>query len=589
MASPHLAPLRAPAPAPPALAAPPKLFCHPQPPIFISPHASWSAPRTSFAASLPSSTPASFWRDTPPDPPPRSVAHFHPNDLIVPATLDSTCDLPSYVDAVLRTRPTTPCKLLPVQRRLNGPCESAASHRKIHHYYPCRAFFSPPLTYLPGHGVNAPRDGSSHHAMPSSPVPSHHAPATTVQGGSFKKEDCPPPPLSKAEFLLRTKGRCFRYLSRDHRIRLCRDPIRCLRCLRQGHKHSFCRATLRTNHSSAPTVSPPCQQNRSTAPHSKQSPSPSRRSLSPPASFRHPAKMKNFRVGDPALKPEEDRLHVPTSFELERELRDWEGCALVTWAMRVPPNTTARHLEKALIAEFRLRSGDVDITRHHRKRFLSASKTGGPLELVERIVGCTSSLQCVDTDLLHLIDTRGIELWAWMADPSRILKDVAVGELEQRRLPWYWGVRDGDQVPTASFEPFQHPPPHVQERRNEREEEDRRDRVRRDCIDDHPSFHDVYNGNDYDDDNDDHDQWPRGGSGGDCDVADGRGHRLPFPPLPRDQGDVLEPRLADAQMSLAVQEPGPTDGTARPPCATQVLLPPPCGRGVPKAARVDDL
>jgi hypothetical protein len=34
-------------------------------------------------------------------------------------------------------------------------------------------------------------------------------------------------------------------------------------------------------------------------------------------------------VGDPALRPAEDHLHIPTSFEVERELRDWEGCVLV--------------------------------------------------------------------------------------------------------------------------------------------------------------------------------------------------------------------------------------------------------------------
>lgn len=32
--------------------------------------------------------------------------------------------------------------------------------------------------------------------------------------------------------------------------------------------------------------------------------------------------VKGFYVVDPALHPEEDRLHIPTSFELERELRD---------------------------------------------------------------------------------------------------------------------------------------------------------------------------------------------------------------------------------------------------------------------------
>lgn len=86
--------------------------------------------------------------------------------------------------------------------------------------------------------------------------------------------------------------------------------------------------------------------------------------------------MRDFRVGDMALRPEEDRLHVPTSFELERELRDWEGCALVTWAMRVPPNTTVRHLEEALIADFRLRPATSTSPGTALKCSLSVSRTG---------------------------------------------------------------------------------------------------------------------------------------------------------------------------------------------------------------------
>ncbi|CAO1940462.1 unnamed protein product [Urochloa humidicola] len=80
--------------------------------------------------------------------------------------------------------------------------------------------------------------------------------------------------------------------------------------------------------------------------------------------------MAAFRVGDPKLRPDEDSIHIPTLFDLEHELRDWEGNALVTWAMRVPPDTTARHLEDAILADFRLRPGDVDVTRLRPEAFL---------------------------------------------------------------------------------------------------------------------------------------------------------------------------------------------------------------------------
>jgi hypothetical protein len=127
-------------------------------------------------------------------------------------------------------------------------------------------------------------------------------------------------------------------------------------------------------------------------------------------------------------------------------------------------------------------------------------------DIVERLVGRTCALQCIDTNLLHPSDTRGIELWAWTGNPSRIPKvmwltfttssmdgsslwqvsetptarwqrgirhrvcvhlweihnyanvasdphdpDIAIGEPEKRRLPWFWGVPDGEPAPTPAF------------------------------------------------------------------------------------------------------------------------------------------
>nr|TKV98179.1 hypothetical protein SEVIR_9G542400v2 [Setaria viridis] len=305
--------------------------------------------------------------------------------------------------------------------------------------------------------------------------------------------------------------------------------------------------------------------------------------------------MASARVGDPALRPSDDTLHIPTSFEIDHELRDWEGNALVTWAMRVPPSTTARHIEDAILEEFRLRPGEVSVTRHRPEAFLLrfqhrrhcedvnakgninfrgnevcvrpwqslTGALGAALfyrvricldgvprhawlpDIVERLVGRHCALQCIDTNLLHPSDTRGIELWAWMSDPSRIAKvmwlvfttrsmdgssssvqinevpperwqrgikhrvlvhlweihdysavttdphdpDVAVGEPEKRRLPWYWGV-------------VTHPPP---PRRDECRGHDRWGDGRRERPDDHPDFHDWHGRRD--DDDEDYDDW----------------------------------------------------------------------------------
>ncbi|CAN6334373.1 unnamed protein product [Urochloa humidicola] len=196
-------------------------------------------------------------------------------------------------------------------------------------------------------------------------------------------------------------------------------------------------------------------------------------------------------------------------------------------------------------------------------------------DIVERLIGRTCALQCIDTNLLHPVDTRGIELWAWTADPSRIPKvmwlifttgtlegssssvqiseippsrwqrginhpvlihiwevhnyssvttdpqepDVAIGKPERRRLPWFWGVKDGDQEPTPAFPPLGHPPPpRVTGRRDERQEADRRNREHRDRAEaerrargeHHPDFHDL-RGRHRDDHQDDcdRDRWGR--------------------------------------------------------------------------------
>jgi hypothetical protein len=55
---------------------------------------------------------------------------------------------------------------------------------------------------------------------------------------------------------------------------------------------------------------------------------------------------------------------------VERELRDWEGCALVTWAMRIPPSTTARNLEYTITQQSRLQPSEVSVTRHRPEAFL---------------------------------------------------------------------------------------------------------------------------------------------------------------------------------------------------------------------------
>ncbi|CAO2179602.1 unnamed protein product [Urochloa humidicola] len=83
-------------------------------------------------------------------------------------------------------------------------------------------------------------------------------------------------------------------------------------------------------------------------------------------------------------------------------------------------------------------------------------------DIVERVIGQSCALQCINTDLIQPRDSRHIDLWAWTADPSKIPKKVWLfftgGQAEHssavfisERPPEFWqlGVR---------FEVFLHKP-----------------------------------------------------------------------------------------------------------------------------------
>ncbi|KAG2641740.1 hypothetical protein PVAP13_2KG232958 [Panicum virgatum] len=150
-------------------------------------------------------------------------------------------------------------------------------------------------------------------------------------------------------------------------------------------------------------------------------------------------------------------------------------------------------------------------------------------EIVERLIGRSYALECIDTDLLHPDDTRTIDVWAWTPNPSKIPKclwmvvtgrgdasssvtitmkppapwmkgaqfrvlihlewihdytsastdhfgegGLAAPEPERRRLPWHRGAVDGEPAPQAEFPLFNVPPPVWKGGQDRREEELRR-------------------------------------------------------------------------------------------------------------------
>ncbi|CAO1948691.1 unnamed protein product [Urochloa humidicola] len=75
-------------------------------------------------------------------------------------------------------------------------------------------------------------------------------------------------------------------------------------------------------------------------------------------------------LGDPDTRPEEVTVFVPSSFDLERDARDWEGCTLVPWAMHLPSGAGAREIEELLLEKLGLERGDLTVTVHQPEPFL---------------------------------------------------------------------------------------------------------------------------------------------------------------------------------------------------------------------------
>nr|TKW39447.1 hypothetical protein SEVIR_1G179500v2 [Setaria viridis] len=179
-------------------------------------------------------------------------------------------------------------------------------------------------------------------------------------------------------------------------------------------------------------------------------------------------------IGDPNTRPNEETIIVPNSFDLERDAREWEGTALVPWAIHMPRGAGARDIEDLLREQLRLQQGDIIVAVHQPEPFLirfatteqcATARTRGRFQghgidiclrswrslshalglriffhvrlyldgipihactpdIVERIIGTHCALQYINTNLVQQTDTRHVDLWAWTANPSAIPKRV---------------------------------------------------------------------------------------------------------------------------------------------------------------------
>ncbi|KAI4987431.1 hypothetical protein ZWY2020_020231 [Hordeum vulgare] len=165
-----------------------------------------------------------------------------------------------------------------------------------------------------------------------------------TSSGDLHRQRCAPPsdPVALQQhlaFKARFNGRCFRCLSKRHRLASCRDPIRCIRCKGSGHLARSCTSNL---HSQLP---PPT---RSLPQHP---PPPQVNPAAWPALPVRPGLME-FTPGLASRRPERSSCIVVSSPEMEADAYHLRRSALTATApdARVDLNTAlvAVALEKAL-------------------------------------------------------------------------------------------------------------------------------------------------------------------------------------------------------------------------------------------------
>jgi hypothetical protein len=75
-------------------------------------------------------------------------------------------------------------------------------------------------------------------------------------------------------------------------------------------------------------------------------------------------------IVDPHTRPEEETIFVPNSFTMARDTQDWEACALVPWAMHLPPHCGTRDIERLVSDELNLQAGDLHVTLHQPEPYM---------------------------------------------------------------------------------------------------------------------------------------------------------------------------------------------------------------------------
>jgi hypothetical protein len=80
--------------------------------------------------------------------------------------------------------------------------------------------------------------------------------------------------------------------------------------------------------------------------------------------------MASTGIGAAATRPEEDTVVIATSFELDKDMKDWEETAAIAWVISGNRKVQALAIDRAVRKKFRLSHNDVAVCPHQPVQFL---------------------------------------------------------------------------------------------------------------------------------------------------------------------------------------------------------------------------
>ncbi|KAE8772951.1 hypothetical protein D1007_54967 [Hordeum vulgare] len=259
-------------------------------------------------------------------------------------------------------------------------------------------------------------------------------------------------------------GRCFRCLSKRHRLAACRDPVHCLICRRAGHIASRCPRNRKANSSIRDRLGP--------APRPIQL-SDGLRFPPPPPTAMAPSAPSMLRHLDPSRRPRESRSTTVLSPALDQAVFFLRSHAVTLSAADGVNVSSPMAVGKALEAQLSVPVHSLRVTAHHPEHFfVTFTQPAYQVNAVRRgsirVDGACFNispwhehdLATFDSLLLHVrvvIEKVPMHFWSVEGAEEILGRRVPVDRLDSRTLErghtktfacWVW-ARDIANIPTS--------------------------------------------------------------------------------------------------------------------------------------------